>query len=997
MATALDRRLEGVDFAEFYEAVHGRSPWQWQGRLAVEVVDVGGWPDVIDAPTGAGKTSVADIAIFALAARPEISPRRLVWVINRRIVVDEVYTHVAKINARLSRALERSDGGVVGAVAESLRAMTRAAPGDSPDLVGMSALRGGKVLADDWTRHPPDRPWVAVSTIDQFGSRLLHRGYGVSRRTRSMHAGLAANDCLVVLDEMHTSKPLYDTIKGALAADSRKRCNAERWSSLPDRFEVVQMSATPGPVGSSRTRFALTPEERDEPGLKPRLQTVTDVTLVKVPHKKVPQNPRDRAAVRAENTQKVARSAADIIASLDGNLAVRTVGVVANTVAAARAIHRHIQSAGYTSHLLTGRMRPLDKATAVERVTEVAAISRDGAARDPGTRPDVVVATQTIEVGADFDFDAMITECGPADSLRQRFGRLDRAGGYAERSGGGNPQAWILGGAKEDLVYAGAAMETWDHLNACPQTVTQKVGRKTVTTLTADLDFWAAAGPWPEAPKPDAPQVQAAHLEAWAETMRPPMSDPASGDFLHGIGAAVDTDVSICWREDHSAEALRLAPLRTAEFLAAPCWAARRWIAGRLEEEAGPSVADVDAATPAGADVNGAAAPEGGCVIWEGFGKKPLPVKRVRDIKPGDVVVVKPSAGGIRDGTWDPAAGGGEHPPEDLGNRAQCDYGRAVLTLDERRMRRYMPEGGCPKAPAPPGGEEDDGANRKTEIESALSDVAQNATEPWAREAATHLLAAGGRRSDDYLEDAGCWVAACRIEASETEASDTTAFDGSDESDSFTGSAVALNVHLEEVAQTAAVFADSLGFPPPIRASMVWAARLHDIGKADPRWQEAITGGDTAELAADGVLLAKSPPDARPGQRRFPPVRHESLSVAMAESDSHIREKAERDGADWDLVLYLIGSHHGYGRPLPGTLTDPEHRLVRYRMDGYDMACNTADLGGGRFAFECVDRFNALAGRYGYYGLAWMEAVLRMADWQASAGNPVNPEERQTT
>lgn len=996
MTTAPDRRLEGADFAEFYEAVHGRSPWQWQGRLAVEVVDGDGWPDVIDAPTGSGKTSVADIAIFALAARPEISPRRLVWVINRRIVVDEVYTHVAKINARLRRAVERSDGGVVGAVAESLRAMTRAVTGDSPDLVGMSALRGGKVLADDWTRHPPDRPWVAVSTIDQFGSRLLHRGYGVSQRTRSMHAGLAANDCLVVLDEMHTSKPLYDTIEGALAADSRKRGNAERWPSLPDRFGVVQMSATPGPVGSSRTRFALRPEERDEPGLKPRLQTATDVTLVKVPHKKVPQNSRDRAAVRAENTQKVARSAADIVASLDGNLAVRTVGVVVNTVAAARAIHRHIQSAGYTSHLLTGRMRPLDKATAVERVAEVAALSRDGATRDPGTRPDVVVATQTIEVGADFDFDAMITECASADSLRQRFGRLDRAGRYAERSGGGNPQAWILGGAKEDLVYAGAAMETWDHLNACPQAVTQKVGRKTVTMLTVDLGFWAIAGPWPEARSSTPPQVQAAHLEAWAETLRPPASDPASGDFLHGIGAAVDTDVSICWREDHSPEALRLVPPRTAEFLAAPRWAAKRWIAGWLEEEAESSVADVDAAAPSGADADGAAAAFG-CVKWRGFGKKSRPVKSARDIEPGDVVIVKPSAGGIQDGTWDPAASSPEHVPEDLGDRAQFDYGRAVLTLDERRMKRYMPEGGCPKVPTPPGGEEDDGVDRKTEIESALSDVAQNAVEPWAREAAGHLLAAEGRRRDDYLEDARCWVVACRIETPETKSSDTAAFDGSDESDSFTGSAVTLDVHLEEVAQTAAAFADSLGFPPSIRASMVWAARLHDIGKADPRWQEAITGGDTAELAADGVLLAKSPPDARPGQRRFPPVRHESLSVAMAESDSHIREMAEQAGADWDLVLHLIGSHHGWGRPLPGTLTDPNTRRVEYRMDGCDMACNTADLGGGRFAFECVDRFDALAGRYGYYGLAWMEAVLRMADWQASAGNPVNPEEGQMT
>ena len=77
-------------FAAFYKAVYGKSddptfgPFPWQERLARRVC-AGDWPHAIALPTAAGKTACIDIAVFALACRAKDAPRRIFFVVDRRI------------------------------------------------------------------------------------------------------------------------------------------------------------------------------------------------------------------------------------------------------------------------------------------------------------------------------------------------------------------------------------------------------------------------------------------------------------------------------------------------------------------------------------------------------------------------------------------------------------------------------------------------------------------------------------------------------------------------------------------------------------------------------------------------------------------------------------------------------------------------------------------------------------------------------------------------
>ncbi len=205
------------DFGAFHAAVHGgNAPFNWQQRLLEQIVRDKAWPCVLDLPTGTGKTTCIDIALFMLALDAanhfdeRWCPRRIAMVVDRRIVVDQV----AERGRKLLNALITSKESVVVEVATQLRSLTRA--GDDP--LGVFTLRGGMPKDDGWVRTP-DQPLVIASTVDQIGSRMLMQGYGVSQGMKPVHAGLLANDTLLLLDEVHLSSRFGRRLISSFACD----------------------------------------------------------------------------------------------------------------------------------------------------------------------------------------------------------------------------------------------------------------------------------------------------------------------------------------------------------------------------------------------------------------------------------------------------------------------------------------------------------------------------------------------------------------------------------------------------------------------------------------------------------------------------------------------------------------------------------------------------------------------------------------------------------
>ena len=1051
--------LDAADFAGFFRAIHGHVPFPWQQALVDQLSETDEWPDVLDLPTGSGKTAALDVAVFHLALRrddPGKSALRIALVVDRRLVVDDAYSRASRIACALAHPVgtagehcescrgpcarrvpaggssadvadvrcescresdrERcpfarsgsADPGwaVVAEVAGRLRALA----GDGEPPLVSQRLRGGAPLEHDWARTPT-QPVILCSTVDQVGSRLLFRGYGTSDRMKPVHAGLLGHNSLILLDEAHLSEPFRQTLDGV------------RTIGKADMRTVV-LTATPG-VSPTRP-FALGAEDRDHPVLRNRLRASKPARLEVI-----------RQGEPADAFAKAAREMAEAL-HRSGVLA-PAIGVVVNRVDLARAIFEKLR--GETTMpdplLMIGRSREVGRGRV--RIVKALHPYRTGAARVSGTTrpaehaegtlrlpllennpsgsataPLFVVSTQCLEVGVDLDLDGLVTQVASLDALRQRFGRLNRDGRQVPAKGRVLALAEDVTKSADDPVYGDRLRKTWEKLWELAARGEVDFG---ITALERSLRELGIDTKELAAPRAAAPVLMPAYLDLWSQTWPLPMADPDVGLFLHGVERS-SADVSLVWRGD-VAEAdleedahtdlkslLVLVPPRATEKIDVPIWLARAWL--RRPNAAQDRMADVPERPADGdSDITTAAdAKERFAFLWAGVDDPRTGRVRPAEMRPGDLLVLPAEYGGCDEFGWAPMSG---KTVEDVADEAARPFRRqryAVRIARDVAPRQWDRLSGILA---------DDGAAGLDLVERLLEALpadaapAQNDGDGDAfarpvRESLAALRGAKGRISvhHPYTGDpeGGAVLVAThglRVDGAPNAAEPRGGPATEDDGLSRTAyRVVSIDSHTDHVVARVSRFVQTLDLPPSVPSDLELAAFLHDAGKADTRFQSFLAGGDPWNRP-DGPAMAKSgrPLPDEAWERAGLPLRwrHEALSVRMARVHPRFAE-----AGDPALVLWLIGTHHGFGRPFFDFVDPSEEGQKR---DGQFACLDVADWrlrsdhGPQSLAFDFygqdwVTMYETLKERYGVWRLAQFEAILRLADHRASESERIS-------
>lgn len=914
-------------FDDGFQALTGKSPLGWQRRLFEEHFVHSDVPPALDIPTGLGKTSVIVIWLLALAWQSRNNnvrlPRRLAYVVNRRTVVDQA-TDIAEA---LRSSLKSASADTPAAQVRDALAQLCLDPTDDASPLAISTLRGELADNREWQADPA-RSGIIIGTVDMIGSRLLFSGYGVSRRMRPFHAGLLGQDTLLVHDEAHLSGPF-----GALLRYIAQRQLDQK---APRPVFLIELSATQRDQAANGKPFTLTAAEKAEPEVKKRLYASKrlcppvdglkdeDATIAKIVELALAYKDEHKRILVYVRRPSHANEIADRLTKV---------------------------ACGDRVQLLTGTIRGYERDKLADTALFQGFRTKDD--REPPEETEYLVATSAGEVGVDLDADHLVCDLSTLDSMIQRLGRVNR-----------------LGGRTADI-----------HVVEWPKKERKggdELDRRITATKKALLSLTRRDGAHDASP--ESLRILASHTDAFAHAPRlVPVTDilidnwsltrvdhlpgrPLPERWLHGVEAG-PPDLYVAWRtevnevvacvqrhEKKGLDALKRLydkhPILARECLRGPL----DEVQAELAKIAKRTTKEGEVAEP----IKAVLLPATGDPV---AGELSQLLEREDALLPNATLVLPPEAGGLDSRGMlagaAPFARSLRYDVADIseseGSGRPADRGRVLLRWhaeDKRWAARWIDREG--------GDDLDAIVGEQPSLREAVSSVLEVASfvqkdllvldQEEDGEPTTVLLLLGMPRSADAAQENP--AAASRVRLLDAHLADVHAM--AKRSIQRIGPLSADKAEAERLAE-----------------AILLAARWHDLGKNRDPWQADIGNPRRKRDTPNWKPLAKS------GRRGFVSnlsgaYRHEFGSMREASEDRTIREHSERD-----LILHLIAAHHGWARP-------------HFRSDQWDIADGVSEEENAVVAAETMRRFARLQRRFGHWGLAWLEAIVRAADYAAT-------------
>lgn len=903
--------VPSIQFDTAFSALTDHRPLGWQRRLFDRLYSGQEIPRVCDLPTGLGKTSVIPIFVIALARQAEDGsvslPRRLVYVVNRRTVVDQATSVVQQIRDRLLAPDDSGWSGHKEALRALAAALCRLSSTEKDELLlAVSTLRGELADNEEW-KGDPARPAIVIGTIDMIGSKLLFSGYGDGRYWRAQHAGLVGQDSLIVHDEAHLTPAFSDLL--------HQLTEVQRQAGEQRPMHVIELSATSR--GGDGPSLKLEKEDEKDEVVRERLDATKRLYL-----HKVEANSQEKHSDIAKKTLEklVELSLKHRDAQVKVLIYVRSPGEAQGALGI---LDRQLGKVGEgRTALLTGTIRGHERDHLV-RTDPVYQALLSGEFRVDRTV--YLVSTSAGEVGIDIDADHMVCDLTTLDSLIQRLGRVNRRGGQSREArvdmvvctadqNGKSSGSEIEKPIKEAIKATQAILNEW----ADTSKGAIDVSPRNLRTLLASLDENKRKKAF--APKPSVPLLTDILLDAWSLTTitRQMPGRPEVAPYLHGLEKDMP-ETYVVWRKEVAfLDKAQVDQDTLGDWFQACRIEARERLRDRTDrvKKALDALLKEHRKKDKDYDLSVVRLNERGEAEWTRLSSI---VKKEFNLAYRTIVLPVEAGGLSEQGALDPQKAEGEATdvaeeaaPGNKGQRRERWLQRQ--DADGQRYERLLTGEVAETLP------QDLKERERVTLEQSSEDTGEGDR--------YLLLMAEPRQS--------------ALEHPETAKTRQT-----------------LDFHVGGINDRMNRITEALGLKDDIQDALAIAAGWHDRGKNRTVWQRYACNSDP------NAPLAKSTKYLRPHE--LAGYRHEFGSLLEAAAEQKILRHPEAD-----LILHLIAAHHGWARP-------------HFERNARDNTRTTAE--NEEASAEAMRRFARLQQRFGRWGLAWLESLVRCADIGAS-----NPE-----